>query len=120
MGEIGSVFEGIGSVFEGTVDSRIALSIRNSRGGGYQHPSPRPTVLSHNSTYDNSVCIDPCSCIEKSSDIAGHFGILDGKVVSGRVGPVVDGGDLGVVGPVVDAGVGTWTDGEEDAMVAMG
>ena len=114
----------IGNVLEGPADLRNANSIGNSRGGGYEHPSPRPTV--YNNTYHSSVsvCIDPCFCIEKSIDIVDKIVILDGNV-----GSVVDGGDLGVVGTAVgvgvvgaavDTGMGAWLDGEEDAMVAEG
>ena len=96
----------IGSVFGGKADLKFA----NSTGGGYEHPSPRPTILFNSITYDNIVCIDPdnvCFSIGNSIGIAvdcGTFGILDGKVGSGRVDPVVDAGGRKRVDPVV----GTW------------
>ena len=59
----------IGSVFGGTADLKFA----NSRGGGYEHPSPRQTILSNSITYDNIVCIDPdhvCFSIDNSIGIS--------------------------------------------------
>ena len=61
----------IGSVFGGTADLKSSSTIvsesslldakdfeANFRGGGYEHPYPRPTILSNSITYDHIVCID--------------------------------------------------------------
>ena len=54
------------------------------------------------------------------------MGIWEGEIAGGRIGPVVDGGDLGFVGPavdvvpVVDVGGGVWVAEEEKAMSASG
>jgi hypothetical protein len=101
-----------GSVLEDPADSKTHAM---NRGGGSEHPSPRPPICTTvcNSTYHNSVsmCIDPCFSIDKSIDIEEHLGIL--LALDGNVGSVVDGG----VDLAVDGGVDSVVDGSVDSLV---